>query len=109
MIAPNEPIDEGLRFTSEGEPVLLEFLLNLGVGPASLHRLDRVDECNHFLMGATSTRSLRRGAPSLLDQGRPVASAGSAVFVVMLAICISQYFNARFARSAHDDVWSCSR
>ena len=27
----------------------------------------------------------------------------------MLAICISQYFNARFARSAHGDVRSCSR
>jgi hypothetical protein len=39
--------------------------------------------------------------PHIRDQDRPVASAGSAAADAALASSISQYFNARFARSAH--------
>ena len=35
--------------------------------------------------------------PHVRDQDRPVASAGSAAVDAALAICISQYLNARFA------------
>jgi len=36
--------------------------------------------------------------PHVRDQDRPVASAGSAAVDAVLAISISQYFNARLAR-----------
>jgi hypothetical protein len=38
--------------------------------------------------------------PRFWDQGRPVAIAASAAIAAAFAISISQYFNARFARSA---------
>src|ERR1700731_4632302 len=47
--------------------------------------------------------------PHVRDQDRLVASAGSVAVDAALAISISQYFNARFARSAHGEVRSRSR